>query len=153
MTAAAGLLLSSSARSSRYWSTAAAAARQAGSVNFGPTVRRSNRLGLRKRKSWLVAGQDVDRSHTRYCGSWLAVQFLPQQIALLLSLTLLLHAQPFNGRWSGTTQVGRYQKKHSPTHTHPNHQTSFINFLYLLRSIASSFFSLRALWQPLSRLT
>ena len=31
-------------------------------------------------------------------------------------------------------------------HTHPDHQTSFINFLHLLQSIASSVFSLRA-WQ------
>ena len=53
------------------------------------------------------------------------------------------HTQLFNGRWSGATRVGRYQKKHSPTHTHPDHQTSFINFLHLLRSIASSVFSLR----------
>ena len=30
------------------------------------------------------------------------------------------HTQPFNGLWSGTTRVGRYQKKHSPTHTHPD---------------------------------
>jgi len=30
--------------------------------------------------------------------------------------TLLQH---FNGRLSGTTRLGRYQKKHSPTHTHP----------------------------------
>jgi len=50
------------------------------------------------------------------------------------------HTQPFNGPMSGTTRVGRYQKKHLPTHTHPVHQTSFINFLHLLRSIASSFF-------------
>ena len=49
--------------------------------------------------------------------------------------------QPFNGRWSGTTRVGRYQKKHSPTHIHPGHRTSFIHFLHLLRSIASSVFS------------
>jgi len=56
------------------------------------------------------------------------------------------HAQLFNGLWSGTTRVGRYQKKHSPTHTHPDHRTSFINFLHLLWSIASSVFSLRA-WQ------
>ena len=28
------------------------------------------------------------------------------------------HTQPFNGLLSGTTRVGRYQKKHSPTHTH-----------------------------------
>jgi len=57
--------------------------------------------------------------------------------------------QPFNGLWSGTTGVGRYQKKHSPTHTHPDRRTSFINFLHLLRSIASSLFSLRA-WQSIS---
>jgi len=34
------------------------------------------------------------------------------------------HTQPFNDRWSGTTRVGRYQKKHSPTHSHPEHRTS-----------------------------
>ena len=56
------------------------------------------------------------------------------------------HTQPFNGLWSGTTHVGRYQKKHSPSHTHPDRRTSFINFLHLLRSTASSLFSLRA-WQ------
>ena len=48
------------------------------------------------------------------------------------------HRQPFYGLWSGTTLVGRYQKKHSRSHTHPDHQTSFVNFLHLLRSIASS---------------
>ena len=41
-------------------------------------------------------------------------------------------AQPFNGLWSGTAWLGRYEKKHSPTHTHPDHRTSFINFLHLL---------------------
>ena len=56
------------------------------------------------------------------------------------------HTQPFNGPLSGTTRVGQYQKKHSPTHTHPDHRTSFINFLHLLQSTASSLFSLRA-WQ------
>ena len=54
------------------------------------------------------------------------------------------YTQPFNGPLTETTWVGRYQKKHSPTHTHPDHQTSFINFLHLLRSIASSLFNLRA---------
>ena len=54
--------------------------------------------------------------------------------------------QPFNGRLSGTTRVGRYQKKHSPAHTHPGQRTSFITFLYLQRSMASSLFSLHA-WQ------
>jgi len=48
-----------------------------------------------------------------------------------------------HNRWSGTTWVGWYQKN---THAHPDHRTSFINFLHLLRSIASSVFSLRA-WQ------
>ena len=54
------------------------------------------------------------------------------------------HTQPFNGLLSGTTRVGRYQKKYSPTHTHPDHRTSFIIFLHLQRSMASSLFSLRA---------
>ena len=53
------------------------------------------------------------------------------------------HTQPFNGLWSGTTRVGRYQKKHSPTHTHPDHRTSFI-ILHLQRSMASSLFISRA---------
>jgi len=54
--------------------------------------------------------------------------------------------QPFNGRLSGTTRVGRYQKKHSPAHTHPDQSTFFITFLHLQWSTASSLFSLRA-WQ------
>ena len=54
--------------------------------------------------------------------------------------------QQFNGSLSGTTRVGRYQKKHSPAHTHPGQRTSFITFLHLKRSMASSLFSLRA-WQ------
>jgi len=56
------------------------------------------------------------------------------------------YTQPFNDPLSRTTQVGRYQKKHSPIHTHPDHQTSFINFLHLLRSIAYSLFNLLS-WQ------
>jgi len=59
------------------------------------------------------------------------------------------HAQPFNSPLYGTTWLGQYQKKHSPTHIHPDHQTSFINFLHLLWSIASSLFNLRA-WQTFS---
>jgi len=59
------------------------------------------------------------------------------------------HTQRFNGPLFGTTLVRRYQKKHSPTHTHPDHQPSFIKFLHLLRSIASSLFNLRA-WQSFS---
>ena len=42
--------------------------------------------------------------------------------------------RPFNGLWSGTTRVGRYQKKHSPTHTHPDQRASFITFLHPLYS-------------------
>jgi len=52
--------------------------------------------------------------------------------------------EPFNGRLSRTTRVGRYQKKHSPAHTHPGQRTVFITFLHLQRSMASSLFSLRA---------
>ena len=39
--------------------------------------------------------------------------------------------RPFNGLWSGTTRVGRYQKEPSPTHTYPNQRASFIIFLTL----------------------
>ena len=56
--------------------------------------------------------------------------------------------QPFNGPLSGTTQVGWYQKKHSPTHTLPDQQPSIINFLHPLWSTASSLFNLHA-WQSL----
>ena len=55
-----------------------------------------------------------------------------------------LKQQPFNSRLSGTTRVDRYQKKHSPAHTHPGQRTSFITFLHLQQSTASSLFSLRA---------
>ena len=55
----------------------------------------------------------------------------------------------FNSHMSGKTRIGRYHKKHSPTYTHPDHQTSFINFLHLLRSIASSLFNL-CVWQSFS---
>jgi len=51
------------------------------------------------------------------------------------------HTQSFDGLLTATAWVGRYQKKHSPTHTHPDHQTFFINYLHLLRSAASSLFS------------
>ena len=64
------------------------------------------------------------------------------------------HTQPFNGLLSGTTRVGRYQKKHSPTHTHPDHWTSFIIFLHLQPSMASSVLVYELdspLGQPLSR--
>ena len=63
-----------------------------------------------------------------------------------ISCTFNTHTQPFIGLLSRTTRVGLYLKKHSPTHTHPDDQTSFIIFLHLQWSMASSLFSLRA-WQ------
>ena len=59
------------------------------------------------------------------------------------------HTHNCFGHLTGTTQVSRYQKKHSPTqptHTFPAHQPSFISFLYLPQSIASSLLKLCA-WQ------
>ena len=82
------------------------------------------------------------RPVTSFCAVSLNHWCMPASVVSFISS----HTQPFNSLWSGTTRVGWYQKKHSPTHTHPDHQTSFINFLHLLRSIASSVFSLRA-WQ------
>ena len=66
------------------------------------------------------------------------------EVTTLWRCTTHTHTQPFNGLLSGTTRVGRYQKKHSPTHTHPDHRTSFIIFLHLQRSMASSLFILHA---------
>ena len=51
--------------------------------------------------------------------------------------------------FSGTTQVSRYQKKHSPTHTYRGHQSSLTRCLHLLRSMASSLFNPRA-WPSFS---
>jgi len=48
--------------------------------------------------------------------------------------------EPFHSPLSGTTQVSRYQKKHSHT------KSSFISFLHLLWYMASSLFNIRA-WQ------
>jgi len=65
------------------------------------------------------------------------------------------HTQPFSRLWSGTTRVGRYQKQHSPTHTHPDHRTSFIIFLHFTTIngiLFCSFYVLDSpLVQPLSR--
>jgi len=61
-------------------------------------------------------------------------------------LLLLLPLVPFYSPLSGSTQVSWYQKKHSPTHTCPDHPSTFICFLHLLWIIASSLFNLRA-WQ------
>jgi len=47
---------------------------------------------------------------------------------------------------SRTTKLSWYLKKHSPSHTYPDHQLSFICLLHLLWSTASSLFNLRA-WQ------
>ena len=48
------------------------------------------------------------------------------------------------GSLSGTTRVSWYHRKHSSTHTFPAHQPSFISFLYLPQSIASSLLHLHA---------
>jgi len=51
-----------------------------------------------------------------------------------------------------TTQVSQYQKRHSPTHAYPGHQSSLICFFHLLRSMASSLFNLNA-WQSFSTIS
>ena len=71
--------------------------------------------------------------------------YLKQCRIILTCLHTHTHATVYR-LLSGTTRVGRYEKKHSPTHTQPDHRTSFIIFLHLQRSTASSLFILRA-WQ------
>ena len=60
--------------------------------------------------------------------------------------------QFLNQQHSKNTAWSQNRKKHSSTHTHPDHQPPFISFLHLLRSIASSLFNLRT-WQFLHNLS
>jgi len=53
---------------------------------------------------------------------------------------------------SGTTRVTRFKKKHSPTYTYRGHQSSFICFIHLLWSMASSLFNRRT-WQYFSTIS
>ena len=50
------------------------------------------------------------------------------------------HTQPVYSTSFGNTWVSRYQRKHSPTHTNPAPQPSFVSFLHLPQSMASSLF-------------
>jgi len=52
----------------------------------------------------------------------------------------------FYGCTDFTTQVSRYQKKHSPTHTYHGHQSPVICFSHPIRFMVSSLFNPRA-WQ------
>ena len=62
------------------------------------------------------------------------------------TIPLTVRSIPLNRPFMGLPGVSWYQKKHSPTHTHKDHQLSFISFFHLLWSIASSMFNLCA-WQ------
>jgi len=55
------------------------------------------------------------------------------QIAFTFLVPVHTHTQKrFTALWilSGTTRVSRYQKRHSPTHTHHGHQLPLICFFY-----------------------
>jgi len=100
----------------------------------------------------VVGIQHYSRQHYCYCSNVINIIINCAQQEHTHTRT---QTQLFNGPWSVTTRVGRYQKKHSPTHTHPDHRTSFIIFLHLQRSMAQylcSFYVLdNPLVQPLSR--
>ena len=88
------------------------------------------------------------RIQTMYAANFVIVFWFDVKIINCLNLKVHFskwtRTTTFYGPLSGTTQVSLYQKKHSPTHTYTDHQPSFISFLYLLWSIASSLFNLRA---------
>jgi len=75
---------------------------------------------------------------------------------LLISQTFSTHNR-FMALWilSGTTRVSRYQKKHSPTHTHRGHHSSIIIILHgillLIRVPEKIAHQLRLLSIPSSR--
>jgi len=131
--------------------------------NTYPTFRTKTSYKLAKK---ITNNSTTSNCHTQICPCTChsdALRFLPIVKAFIVesslpramdswdqptanSLNTHTHIQPFNSLLSRTTQVGRYQKKHSTAHTHPDHRTSFIIFLHLQQSMASSLFSLRA-WQ------
>ena len=115
---------------------------------FLPSIASALR-GCRARRSFSTTSLQVFlRPTSRYSMYFhpVVVTFLIKTRPCHLTTAVGLKQQPFNGRLSGTTPVGRYQKKYAPAHAHPGQRTSFITFLHLQRSMASSLFGLRA-WQ------
>ena len=92
------------------------------------------------------------------CDLWCGLKMLSCGCFIVMSLYKVIDVMKVSGEsaieqennnnhlTAVSTRVGLYQKKHSPAHTHPGQRTSFITFLHLQRSMASSLFSLRA-WQ------
>jgi len=100
-------------------------------------------------KNWLTSGQHKCDKHINrqmhlltYRSLILLTHLLPSSILeeycrLVLPVTTTTTTtttttMPFYSPLSGTTRVSRYQKKHSPIHTYPDHQSSLICFLHLL---------------------
>jgi len=71
------------------------------------------------------------------------------KLPIILPISTHTHTHNhFMALWilSRITKVSQSQKKYSATHTYSDHQSSFICFLHLLRSMASSLFNL-CTWQ------
>jgi len=78
---------------------------------------------------------------------WYLIKIYNHMILIFVSyyiILCMLLLQLFYSTLSRTIWVSQYQKKHSPTHTYPDHQSTFISFLRLQRSVAPSLFSLHA---------
>ena len=58
----------------------------------------------------------LTRDHTVYLSRYMFVHNGNESYLPLWCSVLYTHTQPFNGRWSRTTQVGRYQKKLANSH-------------------------------------
>jgi len=69
-------------------------------------------------KTWLSTWRRMPRALVLSVFRHVILQSIIVFVLLLPVLLIYSHTQPFNGLWSGTTRVGLYQKKHSPTHTH-----------------------------------
>jgi len=90
--------------------------------------------------AWVIALHH----HQQHQQLWLSASSapttnVPTHLSSSCFVVVITTQQPFYGPLSGTTRVSQYQKKHSSTHTYPDHQPFFISFLHLLRSIASYF--------------
>ena len=104
---------------------------------------------------WLVC----DRIDIWFVGACHLYDWLWYAVSVILGGAFTVHCHPpaQQPRKSQTTHThnrltafvhdylgGLVPEETSPSHTHPDYRTSFINFLYLPRSIASSLFSLLA---------
>ena len=102
---------------------------QLGHMQICPSLQTNNHAStpphIFYRPDALPAAQPTASKH------WYTTENKYKITEIYMSLQYETHTQLFNGQLSGTIQVSRYQKKHSPTHTHEEEE----GFAQITRSI------------------